>query len=446
VDGTQGSLPLAVRRLAWPMAVEMMAESVFAVVDVFWVARIGIGAVAVVGLAEATMSFVYAFAIGLSFATAAIIARRVGESGRADAAGPVAGQAIALSIALSVVLGVPACLFAPSILSGLGAAAATVHMGAPFSRVLFAGNLSVILMFISGAALRAIGEPRVPMRALWLANALNIVLAPLLIFGVGPMNGMGVAGAAVATVASRSIGVVYQCRHLARSKDGAGLRWWHLRPERTLMLRLGRIAWSGAAQMLVASTSAIGLYAIAARSGNVALAGCTIALRVSQCVLLPALGVARASAILVGQNLGAGKPDRAAQAVRLTAGLNLAIFGTAGVALYLGAGLVASVMTQDPAVVDEATRALRIVACAFPFYAAGMCLQGAFNGAGDTWTPARVNFVCFWLVQVPLAWLLAIPVGLGTFGLYLGVMIGFAVLAACSATLFARGRWKAHAI
>lgn len=446
VDGTQGPVRVAVRRLAWPMAMEMVAESVFAVVDVFWVARLGVAAIAAVGLGEAAMTFVYAFALGLSIATSAIASRQVGGSGRVDAAAAPAGQAVTLAVLLSIVIGLPACLFAEHILMGIGADLATAASGVPFVRVLFAGNLSVTLMFICGAALRATGEARVPMRALWMANVLNIVLAPLLIFGVGDWHGFGVAGAAVATVSSRSIGVAYQVRHLVRRGDGIGLGWKHLWPVPALMLRLIRIAWTGALQMLLASTSAIGLYAIAARSGNVALAGCTIALRASQFVLMPALGVARAAAVLVGQNLGAGKPDRAASAVRFTATVNLAVFGTMGALLFAGAHLVATAMSQDPQVVTEATRAMRIVACAFPFYAAGTCLQGAFNGAGDTGTPAWTNFACFWLLQVPLAWLLAVPVKMGTFGLYVGVTIGFIVLAACSGTLFLRGRWKAHAI
>ncbi|KAF1007436.1 MAG: putative FMN/FAD exporter YeeO [Luteibacter sp.] len=446
VDGTQGPVRVAVRRLAWPMAMEMVAESVFAVVDVFWVARLGVAAIAAVGLGEAAMSFVYAFALGLSIATSAIAARQVGASGRVDAAAVPAGQAISLAILLSVAIGLPACLLAEHVLMGIGADAATAAYGAPFARILFAGNLSVILMFICGAALRATGEARVPMRALWMANLLNIGLAPLMIFGIGGWQGFGVAGAAIATVASRGIGVAYQLQHLARARHGICLGWKHLLPVPAMMSRILRIAWTGALQMLVASTSAIGLYAIAARSGNVALAGCTIALRASQFVLMPALGVARAAAVLVGQNLGAGKPDRAASAVRFTAIVNLTVFGAMGAILFAAAHVVATAMSPDPQVVAEGARAMRIVACAFPFYAAGTCLQGAFNGAGDTGTPAWTNFACFWLLQVPLAWVLAVPAKMGTLGLYVGVTIGFIVLAACSGTLFLRGRWKAHAI
>ena len=446
VDGTRGPLGGAVRKLAWPMAMEMVAESIFAIVDVFWVARIGISAVAVVGLGEAAMSFVYAFALGLAIATSALVARQVGQSGRLDAAALPTGQAMSLAILLSFLLGVPACLMAEHVLSAMGADAGTAAAGAPYVRVLFAGNLSVTLMFICGASLRAAGHARVPMRALWMANGLNMVLAPLFIFGIGSWHGLGVAGAAAATVCSRGLGVIYQLRYLALGRDGIGLRWHHLRPVPAILKRVVRIGWTGALQMLVASTSAIGLYAIAARSGNVALAGCTIALRASQFVLVPSLGVARATAVLVGQNLGAGQPDRAASAVRFTATVNVGVFGTMGVILFVAARAVASALTTDPLVIEEATRAMRVVACAFPFYAAGMCLQGAFNGAGDTSTPAWTNFTCFWLLQVPLAWVLAVPAGLGTFGLYVGVTIGFAVLAFCSGALFLRGRWKVHAI
>lgn len=445
VDGTQGPVDRAVRLLAWPMATEMFAESVFAVVDIFWVARLGASAIAAVGLVEAAMSLIYAFGIGLAFATGALVARQVGQTGRISAAGPLAGQALALTALVSLALGLPMALFAADILRVIGADDATTRVGTACAQIMFGGNLTLSLMFVCGAALRGAGQAKAPMRALWLANGCNMILAPCLIFGWAGMPELGVAGAAVATTASRGIGVLYQARYLA-SEQGPHVRWPDLRPHLASLRRIGRIAWTGTWQMLVASTSAIGLFAIAGLSGSIALAGCTVALRVSQFVLMPSLGVARAAATLVGQNLGAGKPDRASAAVRIATWTNLIVFGVLGALLMLVAAPVAALLTPDARVAKEATHALRMVAISFPFYAAGMCLQGAFNGAGDTLTPARVNFVCFWLLQVPIAWLLAVPAGLGMFGLYLAITIGFAALAVVSSTLFVRGRWKAHLV
>ncbi len=445
VDGTQGPVDRAVRLLAWPMATEMFAESVFAVVDVFWVARLGASAIAAVGLVEAAMSLIYAFGIGLAFATGALVARQVGETGRLNAGGPLAGQALALTVLVSFALGLPMAVFAFDILRVVGADDATARLGVACARVMFSCNVTLSLMFVCGAALRGIGQAKVPMRALWLANSCNMVLAPCLIFGWAGMPELGVAGAAVATTASRGLGVLYQTRYLA-AEGGLHVRWADLRPRFASLLRIGRIAWNGTWQMLVASTSAMGLFAIAGLSGDIALAGCTVALRVSQFVLMPSLGVARAAATLVGQNLGAGKPDRATAAIRIAAWTNMIVFGVLGALLALGAAPVAALLTPDARVALEATRALRMVAVSFPFYAAGMCLQGAFNGAGDTLTPARVNFLCFWVLQVPMAWWLAEPMGLGTFGLYLAVVIGFAALAVVSGMLFVRGRWKAHLV
>jgi putative MATE family efflux protein len=446
VDGTQGSLEQAMRRLSLPMAIEMFAESIFVVVDLFWVARLNVSAIAVIGVVEAAMSLVYAFAIGLAYATAALVARRVGETGRVDAAGPLVGQALIITALVSFALGLPMCIYAVDILRLIGADEPTAEMGAEYAQVMFAGNITLTLMFVCSASLRATGEANVPMRALWLANACNMVLTPCLIFGWAGLPALGIVGAAVGTVVSRALGVAYQTRYLVQRDTGPGLQWEHLRPDGASMLQICRISWSGVWQMLIASTSALGLYAIASQSGSVALAGSTVALRVSQFVLLPSLGVARAAATLVGQNLGAGMPDRAATAVMIAVRLNAMVFGAIGLLLFIAAQPVARLLISDPYVLEEATLALRVVAVALPFYAVGMCLEAAFNGAGDTSTPALINFVCFWLLQVPLAWVLAIPAGLGSFGLYLAVPLGFAMLVLLSAILFVRGKWKTHQI
>lgn len=442
-DYTTESLDRAVLLLAVPMVLEMFAESVFAVVDTFWVSRLGSEAVAVVGLTEAVMSLIYAVAIGMSFAATAIVARYVGRTGSTKAAAQVAGQVIVAGIVASSVVGMVLCYFAPDILRILGGDR-VAELGTGFARVMFAGNLTVFLMFLINAIFRGAGDPAIAMRALWLANGINMILAPCLIFGWGPFPDMGVTGAALATTISRGVGVLYQLWHLcgSRSVIGVGLR--HLKPVAAEIRLIAVTASSGIAQMVVSTTSGIGLFSIAALSGTAALAGCAIALRVVQFFLMPALGLAHAGATLVGQNLGAGNPDRAAAAVWIAARYNMVFLGSIGVLLFVLAPWVVTVFSKDPLVIVEASNALRIVAIAFPYYAVGMCLQAAFNGSGDTWTAARLNFLCFWVVQVPLAWLLAVVLDMGAIGVYLSVPVAFGLLTGLAAMLFLRGRWKKH--
>ncbi|MEO7324495.1 MAG: MATE family efflux transporter [Dokdonella sp.] len=442
-DYTTEPLNRAVLMLAVPMVLEMFAESVFAVVDTFWVSRLGSEAVAVVGLTEAVMSLIYAVAIGMSFAATAIVARYVGRHGSPQAAAQVAGQVIVTGIVASTVVGMVLFYFAPDVLRVLGGDR-VAELGTGFARVMFAGNLTVFLMYLINAIFRGVGHPAVAMRALWIANGINMVLAPCLIFGWGTLPEMGVTGAALATTISRGIGMIYQLWQLcgARSVIRVGLR--HLRPAAAEIRLITVTASSGIAQLVVSTTSGIGLFSIAARSGIAALAGCAIALRVVQFFLMPALGVANAGATLVGQNLGAGNPERAAAAVWIAARYNMFFLGSIGVLLFALAPKIVMLFSTDPLVIVEASNALRIVAIAFPYYAVGLCLQAAFNGAGDTWTAARLNFFCFWVAQVPLAWLLAVVLKYGAIGVYISVPIAFGLLTGLAAVLFLRGRWKRH--
>lgn len=442
-DYTKESLHRAVPLLAVPMVLEMFAESVFAVVDTFWVSRLGSEAVAVVGLTEAVMSLIYAVAIGMSFAATAIVARYVGRSGSTRAAAQIAGQVITAGIIASTVVGMLLCYFAADILRLLGGDR-VAELGTGFAQVMFAGNLTVFLMFLINAIFRGAGDPAIAMRALWFANGINMVLAPCLIFGWGPFPQMGVTGAALATTISRGLGVFYQLGHLCGARSAIGVALHHLRPVAGEIRLIAVTSFSGIAQMVVSTTSGIGLFSIAALSGTAALAGCAIALRVVQFFLMPALGLAHSGATLVGQNLGAGNPERAASAVWIAARYNMIFLGSIGALLFLLAPWVVGIFSDEPAVIAEAATALRIVVIAFPYYAIGMCLQAAFNGAGDTWTAARLNFFCFWVVQVPLAWVLAVVLKLGAFGVYLSVPIAFGLLTGLAALLFLRGRWKKH--
>ncbi len=437
------TLPLnrAVLLLAVPMVLEMTMESLFAVVDVFWVSRLGSEAVAVVGLTESVMSLVYAIALGISFAATAIVARRIGEQNPAHAA-QAAGQIIMLGAGVAAALGLGLGWFAPEILRLMGADEAVVSLGAGYARIMLGGNATVFLIFLINAIFRGAGDAVIAMRTLWLANALNIVLDPCFIFGWGPFPEMGVAGAAVATNIGRGIGVAYQLWHLTARAGRIRLHLPDLKPHRDSLVTILKTSGNGIAQMLIATTSWVGLFKILAVFGSPVLAGYTIAIRVVIFALMPAWGLANAGATLVGQNLGAGRPDRAEESIRIAVRYNVMFLGAVGLLFIVGCRLIAGLFTSDPAVFPEAVRSLWIISLAFPLYAAGMCLEATFNGSGDTWTPTRLNFFCLWLGQVPLAWFLAVPVGLGPLGVYVAVPVSFTALTIWSAILLRRGKWK----
>jgi putative MATE family efflux protein len=427
------------------MVLEMIMESLFAIVDVFWVSRLGRDAVAVIGLTESIMTLIYAVAIGISFAATAIVARRIGEKDPERAA-QAAGQIIVLGIALSAALGMVLGYFAPQLLRLMGAEENIVQLGTGFSRVMLGGNATVFLIFLINAIFRGAGDAVLAMRTLWLANALNIALGPCFIFGWGPFPELGVTGAAVATNIGRGTGVLYQLWHLAGARGRIRLRARHLRPVWHDIVVISRTASNGIAQLMISTTSWVGLFKILALFGSSALAGYTIAIRVVMFALMPAWGLANAGATLVGQNLGADKPDRAEAAIRIATRYNMIFLGIVGLVFVLASGFIAGLFTSDPEVFKHASRALWIVSIAFPLYAAGMCLEGAFNGSGDTWTPTKLNFFCFWVGQVPLAWVLSQPLQMGPLGVFISVPVSFSVLTLWSAVLFKRGKWKQQKI
>ncbi len=437
------SLPLnrAVLLLAVPMILEMLMESLFTVVDIFWVARLGRDAIAVVGLTESVMSLIFAVAIGISFAATAIVARRIGEKNPALAA-QAAGQILVLGITLASGIGLVGGWFAGDILSLMGADPAVVAQGTDYARVMLGGNATVFLIFVINAIFRGAGDASLAMRTLILANGLNLILDPCFIFGWGPFPEMGVTGAAVATNIGRGVGVLYQLWHLTGKPSHIRIHWSDLRPRAESLLVIIRTSGNGIAQMLIATTSWVGLFKILAVFGSPVLAGYTIAIRVIIFALMPAWGLANAGATLVGQNLGANQPDRAAAAVKIAAKFNAILLGVVGLVFIVFARPIVGLFTQDPEVFAHGVRALWIVSLAFPLYAIGMCLEGAFNGSGDTATPTRLNFFCFWCGQVPLAWLLAQPLGLGPLGVYIAVPVSFTVLTLWSGVLFRRGKWK----
>ncbi|MDX2193286.1 MAG: MATE family efflux transporter [Gemmatimonadales bacterium] len=427
--------------LAVPMVVEMMMESLFAVTDAFFVAKLGADAVATVGLSESLLTIVYTVAMGLSIAVTSTVARHVGAGDR-DAAARAAVQGIVAGLAIAIVLSALGIAYAPELLRLMGASEAVIRTGTGFTRVLLGGEATVILLFLINAAFRGAGDAAVAMRVLIVSNVLNIVLDPLLIFGIGPFPELGVTGAAVATTTGRGVGVLLQLWVLLRGAGRLRVRRAHLVPDGAVLRALLALAGPATLQVFIGTASWIGLTRVLAPFGSAALAGYTIGIRIVIFAILPAVGVANAAATMVGQALGARKPERAEQAAWLACRYNLAFLGVLGLVFVLAARPLVAVFTRDDAVASVAVDTLRIIAAGFPFYAFGMVLTEAFNGAGDTLTPTLINLGVFWLFEIPFAWVLAVRTPLGPRGVFLAITLAFSTLAVVSALLFRRGGWK----
>jgi MATE family, multidrug efflux pump len=444
-DYTTGSLNRAILLLAVPMVLEMVLESLFAVVDVFWVGRLGANAVATVGLTESLLSLVFAVGIGLSLSTTAMVARRIGEKDPEGAA--VAGvQAIVLGLVTSIVIGIPCFIYAPQLLRLMGASGDIVATGSGYARIALGGSGAILMLFLNNAIFRGAGDAAIAMRLLWVSNIINLILDPCLIFGLGPFPRFGVTGAALATFTGRSIGVAYQFYRLLRGTERIRVLTRQIRVNVSVLLRLVRVSLTGILQFAIAHTSWIGLVRIVSVFGAAALAGYTIAIRVVIFVILPSWGLSNAAATLVGQNLGANKPERAEQAVWRTGFYNMLFLGSVGVFFILMAEPIARLFTHDAAVIPLAATCLRIISYGNIGYAYGMVMLQAFNGAGDTVTPTIVNFFGFWVVEIPLAYWLAIPMHLHSNGAYIAIVVAECSIAATSAVLFKRGKWKKQKI
>ncbi len=444
-DYTSGSLNRAIFLLAVPMVLEMVLESLFAVVDVFWVGRLGANAVATVGLTESMLSLVFAVAMGLSLSTTAMVARRIGEKDSTGAA-VAAVQAIALGLMVSIVIGAPCLALAPRLLRWMGSSSEIVAVGSGYARICLGGSGVVLMLFLNNAIFRGAGDAAIAMRLLWVSNIINLFLDPCLIFGLGPFPRLGVTGAAWATLTGRSIGVAYQFYRLLRGTGRIRIFANQIRLHLDVMWRLLRVSLTGILQFAIAHTSWIGLVRIVSIFGAAALAGYTIAIRVVIFAILPSWGLSNAAATLVGQNLGAKQPERAAAAVWRTGLCNMLFLGSLGVFFVLFAQPVIRLFTHDPAVVPLGVSCLRIVSYGNIGYAYAMVMLQAFNGAGDTVTPTIVNFFGFWLLEIPLAYWLAIPLNLRSNGAFYAIVIAEASIAVASAILFRRGRWKGQRI
>ena len=441
-DFTEGSLGRAITLLAIPMVLEMSMESLFAIVDVFWVSRLGKDAVAAVGLTESLMTIVYTVALGISMETTAIVARRIGEKDPEEASA-TAVQSIGLGVVVSAVVGVAGVLLSRRLLAWMGAAPAVVETGAGYTAWILGSSVTVLLLFLINAVFRGAGDAVVAMRALWLGNGVNILLDPCFIFGWGPFPEMGVTGAAVATAIGRGVGVCYQVWVLTQHGGRVRVGKAHLRFARDVLKRLLRLSLTGMLKFLVATASWIGLVRIIALSGSSALAGYTIALRIIVFAILPAWGMSNAVATLVGQNLGAAKPQRAERAVWVTGFYNMIFLAGVTVVFLVFAEPLVRLFTRDPGVIPYAADCLRLVSYGYVFYAYGMVMVQAFNGAGDTTTPTIINLFCYWLWQIPLAYALAVPLGLGAQGVFWAITVAESTIAVVGMLAFRRGRWKA---
>jgi putative MATE family efflux protein len=444
-DYTTGNLNRAILLLAIPMVLEMVLESLFAVVDVLWVGRLGANAVATVGLTESLLALVFSIGIGLSMSTTAMVARRIGEKDPVDAA--IAGaQAIFLGLLISLAIGIPAFVFAPQLLRLMGASPEIVATGTGYARIALGGCGAIVMLFLNNAIFRGAGDAAIAMRLLWVSNILNLILDPCLIFGLGPFPRLGVTGAALATFSGRSIGVLYQFYRLMKGSERIRIPPSLLRLNPRVMWRLIRVSLTGILQFAIANTSWIALVRIVSIFGAAALAGYTIAIRIVIFVILPSWGLSNAAATLVGQNLGAGHPQRAEQAVWRTGLYNMLFLGIIGVVFIFSATPLVRLFTHDPAVVPLAASALRILSYGNIAYAYGMVMLQSFNGAGDTVTPTIVNFFGFWLLEIPLAWWLALHQGLRSTGVFLSIVIAQAAVAVAGILLFRRGKWKRQKI
>lgn len=440
-DFTEVPIRRAILLLAIPMILEMAMESLFAIVDIFWVSKLGADAVASVGLTEAMLTLIYTVAIGLSIGATATVARRIGEKDREGAA-RAAVQILVLGVGLSIPIGIAGALLAPRLLELMGASPQVIATGQGFTTVMLGGNATVLLLFLGNAIFRGAGDAAIAMRVLWLANGLNIVLGPCFIFGLGPFPELGVTGAAVATNLGRGTGVVYLFYRLAQGGAHIRLERRHLALELHTMASLLRLSATGMFQMLVGMTSWLALIRILSGFGSAALAGYTIAVRIIIFALLPSWGLSNAAATLVGQNLGAGKPDRAESAVWQAGFYNMIFLGSVGTLFVAFADPLIRAFTGDLQVVPYGVACLRTVSLGFFFYAYGMVMSQAFNGAGAVWTPTFINLFTFWILQLPLAYTLAHLFGWGPGGLFVAITVAWSTYALVSALLFKRGRWK----
>lgn len=440
-DYTKVSLNRSIFLLAVPMVLEMMMESLFAIVDIFFVSRLGSDAVATVGLTESMMTIVYAIGFGLSAGTTAIISRRIGEKNR-EGASIAASQAIIGGIFIALFLAIPGLFFSEQLLRLMGASEKLITENHMFTAIMLSGNIVILLLFIINAAFRSAGDAAIAMRVLWYANIMNMILDPCLIFGLGPFPELGVKGAAIATTTGRGLAVLYQIYLLFSGKRAIKLLWSHVRVEWKVLRQIIKLSLGGTMQNLIATTSWVFMVRTLSVFGSEVVAGYTIAIRIVIFSLLPSWGLSNAASTLVGQNLGAGKPERAERAAWITSIANIIVMGIAGVFLISFPHVFIKIFSNDAFVIEKGAVCLRIISYGFIFYGLGMVMVQSINGAGDTYTPTFINLFCFWGLEIPLAYLMAIHLGIGEKGVYIAIVIAETALAITGFIIFRKGKWK----
>ena len=440
-DFTEGKLSRAILLLSIPAVLEMIMESVFVIVDIWFVSKLGADAVATVGLTESLITIVYAISLGLATATTSLVSRRIGEKNPEKAA-RTAFQAILTGLIVSLIISIPGAIYAGRLLDLMGASDEIVETMSGYASIMLGGNVVIMLLFIINAIFRSAGDAAVAMRVLWVGNIINIVLDPLLIFGIGPFPEMGIEGAAVATTMGRGIAVLYQLWLLFFGRKRISLSAKHFGIDFRIIARLLKISIGSIGQNLIATTSWIALVRIISVFGSNIVAGYTIAIRIISFTLLPSWGIANAASTLVGQNLGAKKPDRAERSVIVTGWVNMILLGTVGLVYIFFPGYFIKLFINEPDVLSSGIECLRIVSLGFIAYGFGMVVSNSFNGAGDTGTPLKVNFVAYWLIEIPLAWLLAMKAGMNENGVFWSIVIAESFMTLTAFLIFRRGKWK----
>jgi len=440
-DFTEGQLSRAILILSIPMVLEMLMESVFAVVDIFFVSKLGSDAVAAVGITETIVTIVYAIAVGLSMGTTSLVSRRIGEK-NPEGAAEAAFQAILTGVLVSIAIAIPGALLAKDLLRWMGASPLIIEELSGYTVVMLSTNAVIMMLFIMNAVLRSAGDAAMSMRVLWFANIINMVMDPLLIFGIGPFPELGVTGAAIATSVGRGLAVVFQVYILFYGKKRIQIRRRHMKINLPLMGKLIQISLGGIGQNIIATASWIGLVRIISSFGSEVVAGYTIAIRVIVFALLPSWGLSNAAATLVGQNLGAKKPERAERAVWITGWANMILLGVIGIFTVAVPWMVIRLFIEDPFVVQVGSNGLRIISIGFIAYGLGMVLVQSFNGAGDTSTPTLINLFVFWIFEIPLAFLLAVLMGFRENGVFIAIVVAESTMTLVTWLLFRKGKWK----
>lgn len=440
-DFTEGRLSRAILLLSIPAVLEMIMESLFVIVDIYFVSKLGANAVATVGLTESMITIVYAISLGLATATTSMVSRRIGEKNPYKAS-QTAFQAIITGLIVSLLIAIPGAIYSGKLLDLMGASPEIISRMGGYTRIMLGGNFVIMMLFIINAIFRSAGDAAIAMRVLWIGNIINIILDPCFIFGWGPFPEMGVAGAAVATTTGRGIAVLYQFYLLFFGKKRIRLSIKHLGFNLAIITKLIKLSIGSIGQNLIGTTSWIALVRIISVFGSEVVAGYTIAIRIVSFTLLPSWGISNAASTLVGQNLGAKKPERAERAVLITGWVNMILLGTVGIILVIFPGTFISFFIQDPVVLKSGIECLRIVSIGYIAYGFGMVLVNSFNGAGDTATPLKINFFAFWMIEIPLAWILAIKSGMKESGVFWAIVIAESIMTITAFIVFRQGKWK----